>query len=118
MDNWCNGNGYSDLQAVQSDLSQLNTDSGNNDLSAVESDGTQLLSDAGTAESNPPPWNTSPEDTPSKFQYAYYMGALGVAGATLATGDVSKGASDLQFAVQKGLAPIKSQLDGLCGGGS
>jgi hypothetical protein len=46
------------------------------------------------------------------------MGALGVAGATLATGDVSKGASDFQFAVQKGLAPIKSQLDGLCGGGS
>ncbi len=39
---WCQGDGGSDLQAVETDLEQIHTDTGNDDLPAVESDGADL----------------------------------------------------------------------------
>ena len=47
---WCLGTGYANFQAVNSDLSQIDTDSGDGyNPTALEADGSQLESDAAKA---------------------------------------------------------------------
>ena len=92
---WCSGNGYSDFQAVQSDLNQISTDSGNNDLISVESDGSSLFHDATVAGQNLPP-GTNKE----KLDYGLYMGYLLVAGAKASSGDINGTASAMAKASQ------------------
>ena len=76
MEQWCQGSGGSDLQAVESDEVQLHTDSGNDNLLAVESDGSQLFTDAHAAGMNLPPGGKA-----EKLHYGLYMGWL-MAGGT------------------------------------
>lgn len=94
MTAWCNGAGYSDYQTVESDISQIGTDSGNNDLAALESDGSQLLTDAQPTVHNLPPLSKT-----HTFDYGLYMGWLLVAGGKLSQGDVSAAETDFQTAV-------------------
>ena len=95
MQQWCNGNGYSDFQAVQSDLSQLGTDSGDDDLLAVEADGSSLFRDAtGAGADLPPGTNTQ------KLDYGLYMGYMFTAGYKASTGDIGGASSALSSAAQ------------------
>lgn len=84
MQQWCNGDGDSDFQAVQSDLDQLSTDSSNEDLTSVESDGATLAQDAEAAVKNLPPASKT-----QKLDYGLYMGYVSVAGLKLTNGDLS-----------------------------
>lgn len=94
MQTWCDGSGYTGFQTVESDLSQLDTDSGNNDLAAVESDGATLFQDANAASHDPnflPPLSNA-----HKVDYGVWMGYLMVAGEKASTGDISSAASAMQ----------------------
>ena len=85
MDTWCSGTGYSDYQAVQSDITQMSTDVGNGDYGTAENaDATRLNSDAGTALQNPPPGTTA-----QKVSYISYMGAITFAAADLNSGNIA-----------------------------
>jgi hypothetical protein len=85
MDAWCGGSGYSDYQAVQSDLTQMSTDLGNGDYGTAENaDATQLLSDAEAAEKNAPPVTKS-----QKVDYILYMGAISFSATDLDSGNVT-----------------------------
>jgi hypothetical protein len=95
MQNWCAGNGYSDFQAVQADMSQLGTDSSNNDLLSVEADGASLFHHASVAGLNLPPGTKT-----QKLDYGLYMGYLMVGGSKLTTGDISGADSSLSKSTQ------------------
>ena len=84
MQQWCNGNGYSDYQNVQSDLTQMGTDAGNNDLLSVEQDGAQLAQDAKNAFEDLPPGSKH-----QKFYYGMYMSYMLIAGLKAVNGDVA-----------------------------
>jgi hypothetical protein len=85
IDDWCSGSGYSDYQAVQSDLAQMSTDIGNGDYGTAENaDATQLSRDADTAMQNPPPGTKS-----QKINYVLYMGAVAFSAADLNAGNIT-----------------------------
>ena len=84
VDAWCSGSGYSDYQAVQSDITQMSTDVGNGDYGTAENaDATTLNSDATTAVQNPPPGTTA-----QKVNYVSYTGAIGFAAIDLNSGNI------------------------------
>jgi hypothetical protein len=114
MNTWCAGNGYSDLQTVRSDLSQIGTDSGDSDLIAVEQDGAQLFSDARTAGANLPP-----KSDPHSFGYGVYTGYLLIAGYRASTGNIS-GAGSASPALQEAqpFLPDLQAINTACGGTS
>lgn len=111
MQQWCSGNGYSDFQQVQQDLSQLSTDSGNDDLAAVEQDGSSLFQDAHTAGLNLPPLSNM-----HKVEYGVWMGYLLVAGYRASNGDLS-GASSAMASASK-YTSIITYVSNQCGGTS
>jgi hypothetical protein len=85
IDDWCNGSGYSDYQAVQSDLTRIAADIGNGGRGTEENtDARQLLGDARTAEQNPPPVTGS-----KKLDYIRYMGVVAFSAADLNSGNIS-----------------------------
>lgn len=103
MQQWCSGDGYSDYQAVQSDLNQLQTDANNSDLSSIMSDGSSLFSDAVTASKNLPPGTKT-----QKLDYGLYTGYLFVVGEKASTGDINGAVTALQKASQ-----FRDTVDGL-----
>jgi len=92
---WCEGAGGSDLQAVNSDLSQISTDANNDDVTAVAEDGEQLFHDASQAGINLPPLQNA-----HKLDYGLYMGWMLQAGYRLNIGDDTTADDDLQKAQQ------------------
>jgi hypothetical protein len=108
MQAWCGSIGYSDFQTVESDLSQLGTDSANNDLSAVESDGTTQFQDATAASHDP---NFLPP-----LSNAHKVGYLMVAGYKSRTGDISGATSALEQASK--YTSITQYISNQCGGTS
>jgi hypothetical protein len=114
LDNWCAGNGYSDLTTVESDMTQLSTDAGNNDLIAVEQDGTQLFGDASTAGQNLPP-----RSDPHAFGYGIYMGYLLIAGSRASNGNLSgAGSSSAAMQTASQHLPDVQAINTSCGGTS
>ncbi len=95
IDVWCAGTGGTGLQAVSTDLDQIQTDSGNDDLPAIESDGTQLFNDAQTAGHDLPPGSKK-----VKLYYGLFMGWMMIAGYKMSTGDVTDANSDISRALQ------------------
>ena len=83
------------MQAVSTDLDQIQTDSGNDDLPAIESDGTQLFNDAQTAGHDLPPGSKK-----VKLYYGLFMGWMMIAGYKMSTGDVTDANSDISRALQ------------------
>jgi hypothetical protein len=81
---WCASDGYTDLQATETDTTTMGTDAENDDLLAVEADGSQLATDADTAISNPPPVTHA-----QQVNYVMAMGALAFAGSDAAAGDIT-----------------------------
>ena len=95
MQQWCAGDGYSDYQAVQSDMTQMQTDAGNDLLGSVMSDGTSLASDALKAEEKLPPGTNT-----QKLDYGLYMGFIFVAGGKASSGDINGAVTATQKASQ------------------
>ena len=84
VDAWCSGSGYSDYQAVQSDITQMSTDVGNGDYGTAENDDAPTLdSDATTALQNPPPGTTA-----QKVNYVSCMGAIAFGAIDLNSGNI------------------------------
>jgi hypothetical protein len=95
LQQWCAGDGYSNYQAVQSDLTQMQTDAGNGDLGSVMSDGRSLGQDATNAFEHLPPGTSI-----QKVDYGAYIGSLVLAGDKESLGDINGATTLLQKAWQ------------------
>lgn len=101
---WCQGDGYSGYQSVETDLTQMSTDIGNGqDGTAENTDALQLASDAGTAGQSYPPFSKT-----HKLDYGLFLLAVTSAATALNRGDVSSATSAMQQAVK-----YKNDVDGL-----
>jgi hypothetical protein len=95
LQTWCQGPGGSDLEQVESDLNQLQADSGNDDVAAAEADGAELYRDAALAVEYLPPLQKA-----HKLDYGLYMGFVSIAGYRVSTGDNAAAITALQSAAQ------------------
>jgi hypothetical protein len=91
------GIGYTDFQAVQSDLNTLNTDTNNGDVFSMQSDGTALAMDATTALQVPLPVDDSVYPNAISGDYITMMGSLEQAGQDIATGNYTGATSLLEL---------------------
>jgi hypothetical protein len=85
---WYNGTGYSDFQAVNSDISQATTDADNGNVIAEENDGAQIATDAQAAADNPMPIDTN--------QYVAAMNYYVQAGNDASDDDFTDAATELE----------------------
>lgn len=82
---WCTGAGYTDLQAVVTDLQTVTADdTGNVQVSTIEADGQNILIDAARSELNPPP-----ESRSQAAAYQAWMKQAGLVGAAWAQYDLA-----------------------------
>lgn len=84
------GTGYTDFQAVQTDIDQLNTDASNQDVSGMSVDATQLATDANTALQDPMPLDTAKYPADITGDYITMMGAWKQAGQDIAAGNYNQ----------------------------
>jgi hypothetical protein len=91
--NWCGGTGWTDWQAVSSDMSQLHTDSSDGNLATAEVDGSELATSAQIAGTDLPPFMRQ-----FKADYGLAMAWLVVGGRKLASGNISGASSALHTA--------------------
>jgi predicted small lipoprotein YifL len=104
---WYNGTGYSDYQAVSSDISQATTDANNGNVAASETDGSQLAIDAQTAADDPMPIDTT--------QYVAAMNDYVEAGNDSSTGDFTDATTALEAATSN-VNAITTTLNGINNG--
>lgn len=90
VSDWYNSSGYTDMQAVSTDLGQLQTDADAGDTYSAETDGATLATDAQTAADDPPPVQTA--------EYINAMSTLETAGNDASNGDFSDATVALETA--------------------